>query len=242
MWSEDAKVAWSVIKDVEIESVRRDTAIVARSWLNAHIRAWRKAILKSPKGAGVKDSNGNVSIQLIHSKSPLKELSETAYREKTKDLDLTKEWASEEPPPKHHIVMCIAFLIYDLNKCSISWTAQNVLDCAKLMEVCKSFTKHDDDYSNTYETLPTVAITEEVAKIKMSQNQDSEQKTQQSHHKKLVSEMKTLEDLRIVLVQLVTAAKSESVSSLMAEQCTSITAELKRFDWAKFDVGKDYFF
>ena len=81
------------------------------------------------------------------------------------------------------MIMTISFLIYDLNKCESSWNTQNVGECAALMEVSKSFAKNGDKYRNLCAKLPAHAITEELAKIKISGDHDSEQKTHDSEHK-----------------------------------------------------------
>ena len=226
-----------MIHDPQIDAIQADTKIVIKSWLNANVQRWGKAVLKATRHAAVKDDSGQQSVVLIHSNVNLKELSETAYREKTNGLDLTKEYSSEEKPPIHSIVMAISFLIYELNKCALSFTDQNVVSCAAMMDVCKSFVKHEDKYLDVYNALPTQAITDQLAKIKIKESINSDQQALENNHKKQVSNMKTLEDLRIVLIQLVTAAKSESITPLMSSQCSSITSALKDFNWAEYKVG-----
>ena len=77
-----------MIKDNHIDNAQADTSVVARAWVNAwewvnaYFQAWPKSVTKATRTAGVKDDEGHVVTQLAFSKSPLKELSETAYREK----------------------------------------------------------------------------------------------------------------------------------------------------------------
>ena len=58
---------------------------------------------------------------------------------------------------------------------------------------------------------------------------------------KLVDGMKTVEDLRIILVHLVDAAKSERASRQMSGQRHTITTALDQYRWGEFRPGKDVY-
>ena len=81
-WSMDAQTAWSVLTDDKIPQVQVDTAGVSRAFLSSKLHSWSKAVKKNTRHQAIKDENGNLITQLSHSGSPLKEFSETAYREK----------------------------------------------------------------------------------------------------------------------------------------------------------------
>ena len=130
-WSGDARVAWSVIKDIQIETVQRDTTAVAWEWLNCEFQTRSKNVINASRREGKKGASGDIITILTHSKIPLKELSETGYREKPSQLDLTKGWGGKENPEPRQMIMALAFLIYEMNKCAISMTTQNVKECAK---------------------------------------------------------------------------------------------------------------
>ena len=91
-------------------------------------------------------------------------------------------------------------------------------ECAHLIDVAKLIAKQSEDYLNLYDTLPTQEITDELAKLKRKESVDSEQRKHDGDRKKLGRNMKTLEDLLIVLVRLVTGAKSDSANPAMAAQ------------------------
>ena len=80
--SEDAKVAWSAIKDNKLALVENDTAVAARGWLSAHFHSLSKAVAKATRMTAEKDETGHAVVKLTPSGSPLKELSETACRGK----------------------------------------------------------------------------------------------------------------------------------------------------------------
>ena len=212
---------------------------MARAWLNAHFQGWSKNVRKATKHAETKDTQGQVTVQLAHSNIPLKELSETAYREKKETPDL-KKWKDpgSEPNPPREIIMALAFLVYDLNKCASSWTEQNAMECATLTEVVKSIAERDDNFLNLYITLPMGDITDEMAKLKRAEALNADNKKAEATRKTLVSGMETLGDLRIILVQLATGAKSEASNPSMASQCHSIAEALDSFDWKECGVGK----
>ena len=156
--------------------------------------------------------------------------------EKPSESDLDKERIDGGKPEPHQMIMALAFLIYEMNKCALSMTTQNVTECAKMMGVCKSIVKDKDYYLSLYDTLPTLAITEELAKINATDNARVERKNEESQ-KSLVSEMKTVEDIRILLVQLVAAAKSDKAASKMGARCDAITEGLGKYDSGEFNSG-----
>ena len=127
---------------------------------------------------GIKDEAGNLIIQLTHSGIPLKEFSETAYREKGVELDLKHDWVNVTPPMAHECLMALAFLIFDLNKCAVAMTELNVKECNALTNVCKSICKHSDDYLDLLESLPLAAVENEFAKINQEEviSQDKRRK------------------------------------------------------------------
>ena len=116
-------------------------------------------------------------------------------------------------------------------------TSQNVMECAKMMDICKSIVEEKDDYLSLYETLHTLAITEELSKINATDNARKQSQKNEDCHKNLVAEMKTLEDLRALLAQLVTAAKSERAAAKMCAQVGAIIEGFKAYDWSQFQVG-----
>ena len=136
--------------------------------------------------------------------------------------------------------MALAFLIYDLNKCSVSMADQNVKECSKLMEVCRSIVKHQEEYLNLYETLPTKAITEQMEKINIRETANADNKENETNQKGMVQKMKELEDLRIILVQLVTAAKSDNAGAKMSVHFEVIGAALKEYKWDNFKSGTTF--
>ena len=80
-WSEDAKVWRSVLRDGKVPIAVNDMQVVARAWLNSQIQAWQKNVNITTKRANLKGDDWNI-VQLTHSKSPLKEFSDTAFRER----------------------------------------------------------------------------------------------------------------------------------------------------------------
>ena len=51
---------------------------------------------------------------------------------------------------------------------------------------------------------------------------------------------KSLEDIRVILAQLASEAKSDGEGSKMASQCDVITESLNEYDWRHLQVGKDF--
>ena len=153
-------------------------------------------------------------------------------------IDLKQSWSKDTDPLPHEHLMALAFLIYDLNKCAVAMTELNVKDCTNLMNVVKSICRHDDEYLNLYDSLPTTAVETEFAKINKKEIIYQDLQKEGEAQKKLVEEMKTVEDLRIILVQLVTEAKSEKASSQPSGHFHTITTALDLYNWSAFKPGK----
>ena len=240
-WSRDAETAWSVMTDDTLPQLQIETATVSRSWLSSNLHSRLKQVRKNTRHMGIKDDAGNLIIQLAHSGSPIKEFSETAYREKGVGLDLKKPWVKETPPMSHECLMALAFLIFDLNKCAVAMTELNVKECNSLTNVCKSICRHSDDHLNLLESLPMGAVENEFAKINQKEVIFEDKRKEGESHKQLVESMKTIEDLRVILVQLVTAANSESGGHQMSGQCHTIAVALDNFKWHEFKAGKNIY-
>ena len=195
---------------------------------------------KHTRHQAVKDEARNLITQLTHSGSPLGEFTETAYREKGVEIDLKHDWVKETPPMPRESLMALAFLVFDLNKCAVALTELNVKECNALMNVCKSICKHHGDYLNLLESLPTAAVGNEFAKIDQKEVISEYHRKEVDARKRLVEGMQTVEDLRIILAQLVTATKSESGGRQMSGQCHTITTAIDNFRWLEFKAGKTY--
>ena len=77
-----------------------------------------------------KDADGNLTMQVTHSKNPLKEFPDTAYRKRSSDFDPTApiELENRDVPP-HHMLQAISFVIYELNKFGSAATTQDAKEC-----------------------------------------------------------------------------------------------------------------
>ena len=108
---------------------------VASGWLDGYIQAWRKIASTATKRANIKDEDGGVIEQLTHSKSPLKEFPDTAFRERVQEPEKSqptgargKNGGKTEETERHVMMQSIAFLIYEINKCSVTMTQQNAAE------------------------------------------------------------------------------------------------------------------
>ena len=78
------------------------------------------------KRAQLKDNEGNSIMQIQHSKSPIEEFPDTAYRGRSSDFDPTRPFGDQSRQiPAHHMIQSMAFVIYELNKFPCASTIQN---------------------------------------------------------------------------------------------------------------------
>ena len=70
-WAEGSNLAWSVLSTEALSEAECSAHTVARSWLNSEIQKWSIKVDKCSKIRGLKDSNDNIIMALIPSKSPL---------------------------------------------------------------------------------------------------------------------------------------------------------------------------
>ena len=86
---------------------------------------------KSNKERGqCKDADGNLIMQIAHSKTPIGEFPDTDYRERSSDFDPTSLIELENPDvPQHHMLHAIEFVIYELSKFASAETIQNAKEC-----------------------------------------------------------------------------------------------------------------
>ena len=156
---------------------------------------------------------------------------------KDKEFNLNKVYQGGKAMGNREMMTALAFAIYELNKCSMSWNDATILECSKTMEVCKSIVKHDDSYLNLYDSLPKDSITAHLEKIKKREQAKAKSSKTEDAQKGLVTGMKTHEDLRIVLAQLVSGEKSEAPNPSMDAQCHAITEALRALNWETFEIG-----
>ena len=61
--------------------------VVSRACRNSRIQPWKKDVAQATRRAGVKDDEGNLVMQIVHSESPLKEFTDAAYRKGSEEFD-----------------------------------------------------------------------------------------------------------------------------------------------------------
>ena len=166
------------------------------------------------------------------------EFSESSFRAKRSNFDPTKEWTHESEPGTHIALAVFGYLIYELNKCGKAMTKANVIECNKQIAVCQSFASKKDDFSSILTSLPTKAVKDEMLKINKVNSDNLENRQKGDGWRNTVASMKTIDDLRNIVVTLVTGAKADEAAARMSAQCHMIISELKTYDWAKFESGK----
>ena len=94
-------------------------------------------------------------------------------------------------------------------------------------------------YQSLFEALPNQSVAEFV-KIHDSKDNFSNAKTSDtSQAKQMASSMKTLEDLRIVLVKMITGAETLDLEYALRDEIYAISDGLGEFKWGAFPIGTD---
>ena len=99
--------------------------------------------------------------------------------------------------------------------------------------------QESDGYVSLAEALPSEAIVKFSIACDETKTSNSGGSTSNEDAKKMVSGMKTLEDLRSLLVRVITIAKSPEVAAAKSEETYDISDALKDFARADFKVGTD---
>ena len=96
-----------------------------------------------------------------------------------------------------------------------------------------------DEYVSLVESLPSEAIVKFSIASDNTKTSNTEGKTTNEDAKKMASGVKTLEDLRSLLVRVITIAKSPEVAAAKSEETYAISDALKDFALVDFKVGTD---
>ena len=96
-----------------------------------------------------------------------------------------------------------------------------------------------DEYVSLVEALPSEAIAKFPIACDETKTSNNGASTSNEDAREMVSGMKTLEDLRGLLVRVITTAKSPEVAAAKSEETYAISDALKDFAWGDFKVGTD---
>ena len=94
------------------------------------------------------------------------------------------------------------------------------------------------EYVSLFESLPTQAPFDFTRPNEKKEDSTINKSTNLQGAKLLVTQMKTIERLRLLLVRMITSAKSPPSDFNIPEDIYAISDALDGFSWATFDVGK----
>lgn len=132
----------------------------------------------------------------------------------------------------------LGLLIYELNKCAVPRSIENMRSCEKMLRVCKSYAHQKDDFGSLLDALPTQLITHEIDRLNKEEKTKVETGQATTLFKTHATSVKTLDDLRDIIFTLITASKTGAKSSSETTNAYALISGLQICDWGTFQTGK----
>lgn len=168
----------------------------------------------------------------------MKEFSEASFRIRSKEFNPKKPWATEGVIPGTHVVMTVfGCLIYEMNQCATTMNEANLMSCASMIDVCRSYANVKDDFQASLNALPLKQVIAESDKLKRAEEARSATQRTGEACKSDVQKMANPEDLCATVVTLITNARASASDQTASMRTAAIMAALTEFDWSKLQKG-----
>ena len=128
--------------------------------------------------------------------------------------------------------------IYELNKCAAAFNNMNVLSCARMIEICASYSDKKDDFRSSLQALPLKTALCESKKL--TRYKEDKQATAQTSEacEKAAPSVSAVHDFCDVVVNLAANAKSAKQDTGKSMRRSAILSALEESEWGKCEINK----